>query len=164
MLNLLEGDKRIVAVDPGKSGAVAHIGRGDITVMRDFKTLFELGNAVLTQAEDTHMAVIELVGAMPGQGVCSMFSFGKATGVAYGALHASGHEHIIEVAPLRWQNWYRHHLQLDRIDHPDFDSREIALRLLPAKYAPLFKRKKDHNTADAVLIGLWALATTSGDN
>ena len=42
----------------------------------------------------------------------------------------------------------------------EFDSRAICLSLFPS-YGHILKRKKDHNTADALLIGVWALQNRS---
>jgi crossover junction endodeoxyribonuclease RuvC len=146
-------------VDPGLSGAIALVGRGRFEVRRDFKTLKDIADGILEllfRAEPDHL-IIEQVGAMPGQGVCSMFSFGKSTGVALGALWAKHPRMTIEeVHPIRWQNWFRKTCNIPR--PIPFDSQALAAKLLPA-HAELFTaRKKDHNTADAVLIGLWKLS------
>lgn len=149
----------ILAIDPGMSGAVARIGGGELIVRRDFKTLHDIATAIVALRPGSDLAVIEQVGARPGEGVCSVFSFGKNTGVAFGALYVAGFapDQVTEVHPLRWQNFCRTKFGLDRATHPEFDSRALAIRLFP-EHADLFKRKKDHNTADAVLLGLWRLA------
>lgn len=143
----------VLAIDPGLSGAVVRLSDGELLARRDFKKLADIAAAVALLAPGVDRAVIELVHAMPGQGVCSMFSFGRSTGVAYGALFSnlSGGD-IVEVSPQKWQNYYRSRLNIPK--GTLFDSREIATRLLPA-HAHLFARKKDHNTADAALMALW---------
>jgi len=165
-------DPRILAIDPGRSGAVVLFGRNTLEVRRDFKEEYDIVRAVQELAPTATEAVIEFVAAMPGQGVTSMFSFGKWFGVARGALGAAGFHlagkrkdrkiegfdapdydrHYIEVVPFRWQRYYRDTLKIDRED--EFDSRAICLKLLPQS-APFLQRKKDHNTADALLIALW---------
>jgi len=158
--NLFNVDKLTLAVDPGLSGAIAIIGPNHLHIVRDFHSLFQIARAVSTLHEiyAVDSLVIEQVGARPGQGVCSMFSFGQAAGVAKGALWALFPPELptIEVHPLRWQNWYRKELNLPRGRMPEFDSRRIASRLLP-EHTEFFQRKKDHNSADAALIGLWHL-------
>jgi hypothetical protein len=155
MRDALKKDALVLAVDPGLSGAAALVGRGDLTLRRDFKSHREIAHAIrdLLKKEPHHL-VVELVGARPGQGVCSMFSFGESTGVALGASYASTRLQVERVAPLKWKNWFRKALGLEK--GQEVDSREIALRLFP-EFACYFKRKKDHNSADAFLIALWKL-------
>lgn len=76
----------VLAVDPGKSGAVCRIGKGCFDVRRDFKDLQSIALAIADLARGCDYGIIENVHAMPGQGVVSMFTFGKATGTAFGAL------------------------------------------------------------------------------
>lgn len=150
----------VLAVDPGSSGAVFKIGRGIFTGLRDFKCLQDIAKAIRLLAQDVDgvkvdYAMIEGVAARPGQGVCSMFSFGRASGVADGALClALPHLTVEEVWPQRWQNFFRKWLGIEK--GQEFDSRAIACRLFPSQ-ADYFKRKKDHNSADAALIAVWKL-------
>jgi crossover junction endodeoxyribonuclease RuvC len=144
----------IIAVDPGKSGAVARLGDGRLMVTRDFKELGDIAVAIKTLATGAFKAVIEDVHAMPGQGVVSMFSFGLSTGWAQSALFlCTGHQPPLLVSPQKWQFWYRKELGIDK--KVEFDSRAIATAIFP-NHADLFKRKKDHNSADAVLLATWA--------
>lgn len=152
----------VLAVDPGLSGAIALAGQGLLFVERDFKQLSDIPKAIsrlIARGPVTHV-VIELVGARPGQGVCSMFSFGKSTGTAYGAIHTHQGETVgfnaplEEVSPQKWQNFFRRELNIPR--GTPFDASAIVCRLLP-EHAPLVRRKKDHNTADAILMSLWKL-------
>lgn len=126
---------------------------------RDFKTRPAIAQAIFDLATGVSHAVIELVHAMPGQGVCSMFSFGRAAGVADGALTLSlpGKE-IEEVTPQKWQNFFR--LRLGISKETPFDSRSIALQLFPS-FAASFSRKKDHNSADALLMAVWKICQLS---
>lgn len=153
-VNSFHGINTVLAIDPGMSGAVVRMGQGRIEARRDFKCLRDIAIAVSVLQQGTTDAVIEQVGARPGQGVVSMFSFGKSTGVALGTAYAHQLYHMQEVSPQRWQNWCRKEFGIPRPQ--EFDSRALALRLFPA-HADLFKRKKDHNTADAVLLGYWKL-------
>lgn len=162
--SVLSTPRLVLAVDPGLSGAIALAGRGMLQVCRDFKTLEDIPRAVrkLIQFTVPDCLIIEQVGAMPGQGVCSMFSFGKSTGTALGSLWtALPLIPVEEVHPLRWQNYFRKTCDIPRPQ--PFDSQALATKLLP-QHAGLFIRKKDHNTADAVLIALWKLLNLSQPN
>jgi crossover junction endodeoxyribonuclease RuvC len=145
----------VLVVDPGLSGAACKLGGGVFQVLRDFKTLPDIARAIQTLAPGVTHAVMENVHAMPGQGVCSMFSFGRAAGVADGAFALSLPALQVEqVAPQRWQNYFRAQLGLAKGEL--FDSPAIASKIFPAS-VPYLKRKKDHNTADAILMALWKL-------
>jgi crossover junction endodeoxyribonuclease RuvC len=151
----------ILAVDPGLSGAVARFCPQEkrLTILRDFKSLPDIARAVKTLAIGVDYAVIELVHAMPGQGVCSMFSFGRAAGVADGALVLSLPELVVEsVSPQKWQNAFRKWYNIPK--EVAFDSRAIATKFFP-DFAHYFTRKKDHNSADAALIAVWKAAQLS---
>lgn len=149
---------RVIAVDPGKSGAVCLMGQGKFQVRRDFKSLPDIANAIADLGPGATHAVMELVHAMPGQGVCSMFSFGRAAGVADGAFAVVLPKLSVEyVSPQKWQGFFRARLGVDK--GVLFDSRQIAIRICPLS-APYLKRKLDHNTADAVLIAAWKLLTS----
>jgi hypothetical protein len=154
---LVNAPVQVIGVDPGKSGAVVRIGKGCFDVRRDFKDLESIALAVADLARGCDYGVIENVHAMPGQGVVSMFSFGKATGVAFGAIFLSLAKtaHLVEVAPLRWQNFFRSELGVDK--SVAFHSPSIATRLFPSFSQPYLFRKKDHNTADAILLATWFL-------
>jgi hypothetical protein len=141
------------------SGACFLIGRGHVEGYRDFKSKRQLASAVNGLAQQCSMAVLELVHAMPGNGVKSMFSFGRASGVADAALSlALPEEKIVEVSPQKWQNFYRKLYSIPKKE--PFDSRQIASKLDPL-FLPFLKRKLDHNSADAILIACWWILENS---
>lgn len=156
----------VIGIDPGQSGAVVRIWAGDdfspreIFCRRGFKTLADISlgveSAGMSEAISTY--VIEQVSAMPGQGVCSMFSFGRATGAAFGAIFSGLSETVYEVAPQKWQNYFRAELSIPKKDA--FDSCVVAHHLLlphPEMEKPLCHRRGlDHNACDAFLIAVWA--------
>ena len=158
---LIHSPACVLAVDPGLSGAVCRLGRGHFDVRRDFKLRPDIALAIRDLAGDVSRAVMELVHAMPGQGVCSMFSFGRASGVADGALAVCLACPVEEVFPQKWQNFFRQWQRLRKED--PFDSRVIAANILPSS-SPYLTRVKDHNTADAVLIAAWWLLTHTFQN
>lgn len=155
--SLISAPKCVIGIDPGLSGAVCKLGKGCFKVWRDFRHLPEIALAVKEAASEApapSLAVIEAVHAFPGQGVCSVWSFAEATATARTALQlcCPAGTASAEVAPQRWQNFFRSLHKTGR----EFDSRAVASWLFPS-YTSLFKRKLDHNTADAVLITAWAM-------
>lgn len=143
----------ILAIDPGLSGAVCRLSEGSLHLRRDFKSLPDIAKAIHILSPGVTHTVIENVHAMPGQGVCSMFSFGRAAGVADGALALCFPELVIEsVTPQKWQNWFRAKYGIEK--GQEFNSRELAVKIFPDK-AELFRRVKDHNSADAALMAVW---------
>lgn len=170
---------RVIAIDPGKSGAVARLGSG-VSIIRDFKTFEDIASAVIKLHTPGAYFVAESVHAMPGQGVVSMFTFGESFGWAQGAVYAiqragrgfeAGEpEATCLVSPQKWQNFYREVCDIPR--GVEFSSPAIAKVVAPvADYLPKcrfkvqpgpYDREKDHNTADAVLMALWRICVLKG--
>ena len=142
---------KILGIDPGLSGAVVLLGDGQIEVARDFKKREDITKAILHLGPKCDRAVMEFVSAMPGQGVTSMFSFGKSAGAAESALNAVKLP-FIEVTPQRWQSYYR---KLFNIPKGEPFNSVTTVKILIPKAAEFLKRKKDHNTADALLLAFW---------
>jgi len=149
----------IVGIDPGASGALAFfdMSRGilyveDMPVLeiaRNGKTKREISPQLLRSIVDRYeprRAIIERVGAMPGQGVSSMFQFGRSVGLVEGVL-AGLNVPTGFVTPQQWQKGAGVRGGKD-------GSRMRAVELFPA-YAQLFARKKDDGRADAALIAWW---------
>lgn len=143
----------ILAVDPGLSGAVCRLEGNRIEVLRDFRVLSDIARAIQKLSYGTTRAIIEAVHAFSGQGLVSTFSFGRAAGVADGALALSLPRVPVEtVDPRLWQKFFR--VRYGIPPEQEFCSRSLANKMFP-DYAPLFKRVKDHNTADAVLLAVY---------
>lgn len=159
---LINSPHCVIAVDPGLSGAVLKLGRGVFDLQRDFKSPAQIALAVqalATSGPVPDLVAVEAVHAFPGQGVVSVWSFSEATAYAKAALclcapKARG----LEPSPQAWQQWAREVFQVGRSQ--EFDSRTLARSLFPS-FALSFKRVKDHNSADACLIGAWALQQSS---
>jgi hypothetical protein len=102
--------------------------------------------------------VIEFVHSMPGQGVKSMFTFGRATGAAMGAIMGfSPSLPFYEVSPQKWQNWYRSYIDIPT-GAGSFDSTVIAPKVLTPEMLEKCRKprgKLDHNVCDAALIAVW---------
>lgn len=96
------------------------------------------------------VAVIELVGAMPKQGVSSTFNFGEGCGVVRGVVSALGVPYFY-VAPARWKKHFR--LSSDKEA-----SRQRALELFPA-VSHIFALKKSEALAEAALLARYHAET-----
>jgi hypothetical protein len=173
--HLIDSLTDVIACDPGQSGSIVRLGKGRLEVRRGFKNLGDIAMAFAEllrapgppqlAADIPTYVVVEAVHAMPGQGVCSMFSFGKSTGTFYGAFYAfqalrTGLQ-LDEVSPQKWQNWFTNELGLKK-GAGEFDSRNVIQMVLSPQYVDKCKNRignLDHNATDAVLMGIWKLAT-----
>ena len=150
---------RVIGIDPGLSGAVAVL-YGDtlrvidmptMTVERNGKAKRQVSASELAeliyscQGEDCHVYV-EKVSAMAGQGVTSVFSFGRSFGMIEGIL-AAFKLPVTYVAPATWVK------AVGRGQGKDA-SRARAMELFPNNQTD-FKRVKDDGRADAALIAYW---------
>jgi crossover junction endodeoxyribonuclease RuvC len=150
---------RIIGIDPGLSGAVAVlygetlrvIDMPTMTVERNGKAKRQVSASELAeliyscQGEDCHV-YCERVGAMAGQGVTSVFSFGRSFGMIEGIL-AAFKLPVTYVAPATWVK------AVGRGQGKDA-SRARAMEIFPNNQTD-FKRVKDDGRADAALIAYW---------
>jgi crossover junction endodeoxyribonuclease RuvC len=149
----------IVGIDPGLSGAIAlYDGVNGTLEVHDMPVVEMLRNgkkkrevvaalvADLVAGRGITAAYLERVGAMPGQGVTSMFSLGRSVGIIEGVLGA--YEIPVTIVPPKtWQK------ALDVRDGKD-GARERAMALFP-QHSAQFKRVKDDGRADATLIAFY---------
>jgi len=152
----------VIGIDPGISGAISVFDWNTQSLLEviDMPTLeVDSGKTkkrhisaaflrnILEGYPDSHVA-IEKVGAMPGQGVSSMFNFGRSAGIIEGVV-AGLKLPSTYVTPATWTK------AVGRAAGKDA-SRMRAMELFPSK-AELFKRAKDDGRADAALIAYWYL-------
>jgi len=141
-----------IGIDPGNTGAIAFLADdGELNRVVDMPLMANGKKQQLNAAELTRIlvgaagnarAVVEKVGAMPGQGVSSMFNFGMGYGVIQGVLAASGIPYTL-VTPQKWKR------EAGLVGKDKDMARTLAQQLYPD--APL-GRKKDIGRADAILI------------
>ena len=145
-------NRTIIGIDPGKDGGVAMMADGvvlECMVMPDSTNgIFRLlnGNDSL-EFFGADLCVLELVHAMPGQGVVSMFSFGKHYGEIIGVLTALSIPYQL-VTPQRWKK-----VVLEGLNWKG--DKEAAVRYVQAKYPDLElpkNKKKRSGIADAICI------------
>jgi len=96
-----EGTLIYIGVDPGKSGGFALIDNRMIGVFPWDDHNF-IDNIAAAMNRGKCVACVERVGAMSGQGVTSMFNFGKSAGYIEGVLAALGISYQL-VMPKRWK-------------------------------------------------------------
>lgn len=80
-----------IGIDPGKTGAIAVMDDDGILCLEQFnvdKYVDVLSYVVQSTSAKDIKVCLEKVGAMPGQGVVSMFNFGHNLGVIEGILSA----------------------------------------------------------------------------
>jgi crossover junction endodeoxyribonuclease RuvC len=152
--------KTIIGIDPGQTGAVAALFIGTdgkvFAEMTDTPTeQVTKGKKKATEYLPSEMArllseypnahcFIEKVGAMPGQGVTSMFNFGKGFGLWIGILAGLKIPYTL-VTPQAWKKEI-----MQGVADKDA-ARGVAMRLYPKTSGEL-SRKKDIGRADALLI------------
>ena len=138
-----------VGIDPGASGAVAVLYEDGYAIAEDFGDMSSQTLRHWNESFNVHLCAIEQVGAMPGQGVTSMFNFGANLGWWRGVLDTLRIPYVL-VRPQRWGKDCCVPPKKDKADKP---SLEVARRMFP--HVDL-SRKKDHGKADALLLAHWA--------
>jgi len=146
----------IAGIDPGKTGALA------ITYPDGYVDAFDVPKIKLRGKEvpawmewqavwsaalglvHIDLIVIEEVAARPGQGVTSMFTFGRTLGFAHAIAVASGAS-IQTVTPSVWKG------KLGLLNSDKGASREKAKALYP-RSVDLLGRVKDDGRAEAILL------------
>ena len=148
----------VLGIDPGSSGAVALLGvNGKPIMVFDVPTVLAYKSSKTRRMLDANgltrnikrmliphpatIAVVEDVRAMPGQGVSSMFSFGKSFGIALGVLAALEISTEL-VPPERWKKHFR-------LGRDKEQARALAARLYPTVELEL---KRHQNRAEALLL------------
>jgi crossover junction endodeoxyribonuclease RuvC len=154
----------IIGIDPGAKGAIAFFDPAigslvvkdmpTMEVVRNGKNKTEISPSLIAQLIREHgpcplMAIIEKVGAMPGQGVSSMYAFGRGVGMIEGVL-AGLNVPTITITPQVWR-------KVAKVRGGKDGSRLRACELFP-RDAALFARVRDDGRAEAALIA-WAGAT-----
>lgn len=139
-----------IGIDPGKSGGIAYID----TEQGIAGTEPYSDTALIDICSDAEgrkvMCCLEKVGAMPGQGVVSMFNFGKSVGYIKGVLEAFRIPYQ-EITPQKWKREFS--LTSDKAK-----SAEVCRKLFPDVSLLATPRcKKPHDgMAEALLMAEYA--------
>jgi len=142
----------ICRIDPGVTGAIAfylpdvpgRVAVEDVPVAGGEISAPHL--ASLIRRFSPSMAVIERVNAFPGQGVTSVFNFGRSYGDVRGVVGALNIP-LHFVSPQKWKKHFGLSSDKDQ-------SRMLAIRMFP-NVADHFKLKKHDGRAEAALIALY---------
>ena len=137
----------VCGIDPGLSGAVAwYWPETGAVAVEDMPTVDGAVNgaalADMIRAMQPVGALIEQVASRPGQGVSSVFTFGRGYGTVIGVVQACGVP--LEFAtPGRWKKYYR-------LGPDKEEARAKAIHLWPS--CKDFSRKRDHGRAESCLL------------
>lgn len=147
----------VAGIDPGKTGALALLHADGSVNFHDVPMIKLRGKEKPAWSEwvndwssalrwaDVDMIVIEDVSARPGQGVTSMFTFGRTLGFVHGIVATVCNCPIHFVTPSVWK------AKLGLLNSGKGASREICRTLYPST-APKVARVKDDGRAEAVLL------------
>ncbi|MBL7379347.1 crossover junction endodeoxyribonuclease RuvC [Escherichia coli] len=148
----------VLGIDPGCSGALVlvteqggyidHLAMPTIKVGTKSRVNGAAVAAWLRQHGIAH-AYLEQVGAMPGQGTASMFTFGHAAGVAEGILQGLNIPYTL-VTPQAWKK------SAGLIGSDKDAARSRAIQLYPELRA-LDAKAKGQAIADALLIARFGI-------
>ena len=140
-----------IGIDPGKKGGVATISEDGVKVYQWDDQRFIEDMRQHANWLDKCVAAVEKVGAMPGQGVTSMFSFGQSYGFILGVLAAFGIPYQL-VSPATWKR------EFGLLKSQKQDSVDVCKRLFPGvNLLPTERcRKESDGMAEATLIAEYA--------
>jgi crossover junction endodeoxyribonuclease RuvC len=145
---------RTIGIDPGATGALVMLEDGNPIEWMEMPTM-KIGSATRVNAAAVadfmgsslcDHVYVEQVGAMPGQGVSSMFNFGHSVGTIMGVLGAMG----IPCTLVTPQFWKR---EMGLIGTDKDAARSRAIQLWPT-WKELHKKGKGQALSDAALIAL----------
>ena len=145
---------RIMSIDLGVTGAWAIVNSEGVLVEVDDLPVIDkaispplLSGILNDYIFDIDAVVVELVHAMPVTGSKGNFSLGRSLGIVEGVVGALSVP-LVRLRPAEWKRAVKLPPGGDRKEL----ARAEAIRRWPDD-APMFARKKDHNRADAALIG-----------
>jgi crossover junction endodeoxyribonuclease RuvC len=144
--------KIYIGIDPGVKGGLAYIvDGGEVNAIPFNEDAYRLAIAALSAIDDAKVVcAVEQVSAMPGQGVVSMFNFGKGFGWILGTLEAYGVSYEL-IRPQKWKKEFS-------VTSDKNTSIEVCKRLFPhVSLLPTERCKKDNDgMAEALLLAEYA--------
>jgi crossover junction endodeoxyribonuclease RuvC len=162
--------KHVIGIDPGLAGAIAILNpQGQLVSLHDCPTfllpfkkaqetkerkVLDIGRAcsILREYQQSSIALIERVSAMPKQGVTSSFRFGEGYGIYQGIVAALS----IPLIPVEPQVWKK---AAGLLKAAKADSLKKAQELWPNAG---LKLKKHEGKAEALLIAEYGLKNLTG--
>ena len=151
----------IVGIDPGLSGSICLMPLGGKTlepgsiVFQPFPSIagqidFQGLRQIFTHIKNAKV-FIEKVGAMPGQGVCSMFTFGKVTGATLAMINAFALPYE-EITPQAWQKEMLMGIPLIEKANGKKDTKAMAALVAQRLFPEIHLKKSEKGHVDALLI------------
>ena len=143
-----------IGIDPGKSGGIACIDTESgirYTVPYSDKDLVDMCRNESWRGNTKHiMCCLEKVGAMPHQGVVSMFNFGQSVGYIKGVLESFAIPYQ-EITPKKWKSEFG-------LNSEKAASAEVCGKLFPdISLLATPKSKKPHDgMSEALLMAEYA--------
>ncbi len=138
--------KAYIGIDPGKAGGISIIANGhptySVKMPETERDIWDTVHDLRKWMDLEVIAAIESVHSMPGQGVSSVFTFGRGYGGLRMALIASGIP-FIEVTPQRWQKDMHCRTGGDKNV-----TKRLAQQLFPGV-------RVTHHNADSLIIAKW---------
>lgn len=153
----------VIGIDPGIDGAIALVtkcqvwvedmpvmsktsGKGRQVDARNLSSIIDefIRIAVVLERDPVKAVSVENVSSMPGQGVSSVFSFGKSAGIIEGVLGCKDIG-VYMVTPAVWKR------RMGLTGKDKEASRAKCIREHPG-IAGSLARKKDSDRAEAILI------------
>ena len=150
---------KIIAFDPGRISSFAlfetstpeTIEIGEVSQVGSGRLLRPCALHVESLITSCDVVVVEEVGAMPKQGVTSVFTFGLALGTLLGAVGATG-KPIQMVRPQEWKKVAR----LSGMAKEEAKTAALAYaKELWPQHVDILKVKKNHGLAEAALMTRW---------
>jgi crossover junction endodeoxyribonuclease RuvC len=150
---------KIATFDPGKVASYAiydterpqEIEVGEVMLVGVGRLVRPCGQHIKEIIEGVDCALVEEVGARPGQGTSSMFTFGMCLGAILNAIGATEVQ-LETVTPAEWKRSTRIHSKSD--EEVKTLARSYAKQLFP-QHSKIFNVKKNHGQAEAVLMARW---------
>lgn len=147
-------ERAYLGIDPGLSGGMTVLDKeGRPKGFLEFASVSEHWIAEWVMKVNGRFelkAAIELVHAMPGQGVSAMFTFGKALGLVRGLIIGAKIP-FIEVDPRKWQNYF----QIPKRGDKKKTEHKKILQAKAHQLFPAYVKEISRGTADSTLIAEW---------
>jgi hypothetical protein len=145
---------RVVGIDPGVTGALALHDGGKLVGVEDMPVYDGRTDghdlADMLEAWQPDVIYIEQTQAMPKNGSIASFSLGMNSGIIIGVCGALSHP-FVRVRPVTWKR------KMSVLQKDKNGVRGIVREIYP-EWADTFKRVKDHNRAEAVLISRYGVS------
>jgi hypothetical protein len=146
---------RVAGIDPGVSGALALHDGGKLTAVEDMPVYDGRTDPValttILEVWQPDVVYMEHTQPMPRNGNIASFSLGMNSGIIIGVVGSLQHP-FVRVRPVAWKRKMS-------VLHMDKNAVRGTVREIYPEWADTFKRTKDHNRAEAVLISRYGVTT-----